>query len=293
MRLALGAGPGTVIRLMLVENLMLGLMEAAVGILIAGGALEALRAMPPYGAFPVRFQTSLDGLGLLFAVALGIGSGLSELAPALQLGRIDPQRALRSGSNAAGRSPIRDGLMALQCGLALRARRGGPVLRELRRDARHQSRLPYRRLDARNVRSRATGTNGSICASVAAELLDRLHRVPSVDSAPLANAMPLDIHGLPVRGFTLEGRADHAATGNGVEQHRVVRLLRDDGHSNLAGTDFAELTDTTQPPQVIVNEEFVRRYISPNDPIGRRLRNSNTDYTIVGVVKEFYLRCVW
>ena len=35
---------------------------------------------------------------------------------------------------------------------------------------------------------------------LAAELLDRLHRVPSVDSAALANAMPLDIHGLPVRG---------------------------------------------------------------------------------------------
>ena len=54
----------------------------------------------------------------------------------------------------------------------------------------------------------------------------------------------------------------------------------------VAGTDFAELTDTTQPPQAIVGEEFVRRYISPNDPIGRRLRNSDTDYTIVGVVQN-------
>ena len=67
-RLALGAGPGSVIRLMLAENLLLGLFGAAVGILIAWWGTEALRAMPPYGAFPVRFQTSLDALGLAFAV---------------------------------------------------------------------------------------------------------------------------------------------------------------------------------------------------------------------------------
>ena len=77
--------------------------------------------MPPYGAFPVRFQTSLDSLGLAFAVVLGIGSGLLfGAAPALQLGRVDPQRALRSGVEV-GRAVarMRDGLMALQCGLAL------------------------------------------------------------------------------------------------------------------------------------------------------------------------------
>ena len=53
-RLALGAGPGSVIRLMLAENLLLGLLGAGVGILIAWWGTEALRAMPPYGAFPVQ-----------------------------------------------------------------------------------------------------------------------------------------------------------------------------------------------------------------------------------------------
>lgn len=76
--------------------------------------------MPPYGAFPVRFQTSLDSLGLAFALVLGVGSGLLfGAAPAWQLGRIDPQQALRSGAKSSGRSVVRDSLMALQCGLAL------------------------------------------------------------------------------------------------------------------------------------------------------------------------------
>ena len=95
-------------------------MARSVGILIAWWGTEALRSMPPYGAFPVRFQTNLDAAGTRVRRVLGIGSGLLfGAAPALQLGRIDPQQALRSGSKSAGRSTVRDGLMALQCGLAL------------------------------------------------------------------------------------------------------------------------------------------------------------------------------
>ena len=45
-------------------------------------------------------------------------------------------------------------------------------------------------------------------------------------------------------------------------------------------------SNTALPPQVIVNEEFVRRYVAPADPIGRRLVNGDTTYTIAGVAKN-------
>src|SRR6187549_3417222 len=103
-RLALGAGPGGVFRLLLAENLLLGVLGSALGIVIAWWGTEALRAMPAYGALPVKFQTSVDGMGLLFAIALGVGSGLLfGAAPAIQLARVDPQRALRAGSKSSGR----------------------------------------------------------------------------------------------------------------------------------------------------------------------------------------------
>ena len=287
-RLALGASPGNVIRLMLAENLLLGILGAGVGILIAWWGTEALRAMPPYGTFPVRFQTSLDGLGLAFAVVLGIGSGLLfGAAPALQLGRIDPQQALRSGTKSSGRSSVRDGLMALQCGLALLVL----VVAGL--------------FFASFVETKGTDpgfrTEGLLLASYdlsgtvatdeyarvfARDLLDRLRRVPAIESVALANSMPLDIHGLPLRGFTLEGRAQTT-----TQQEQAVSNIVSDGYFKtmaipiLAGEDFTTLTDTSRPPQVIVNEEFVRRYIAPSDPLGRRLKNGDTTYTIVGVVK--------
>ena len=48
------------------------------------------------------------------------------------------------------------------------------------------------------------------------------------------------------------------------------------GIAMVAGSDFVEMADRSTPPQVIVNEEFVRRYVAPADPIGRQLRSGDT-----------------
>jgi predicted permease len=288
-RLALGAGPGSVMRLMLAENLLLGFGGAVLGILIAWWGTEALRSMPPYGAFPVRFQTSLDALGLAFAVILGIGSGLLfGAAPALQLGRVDPQQALRSGSRSAGRSAVRDGLMALQCGLALLVLVVAGLF--FQSFVETQDTDPGFRVEGLLLATydlSGTVTSDEYPRQFATQLLERLHRVPAVQSAALANAMPLDIHGLPLRGFTLEGRAQDTAQRESALSNIVSPgYFKTMGIPVVAGEDFAEMADRSRPPQVIVNEEFVRRYIAPADPIGRMLTSGDTPYTIAGVVKD-------
>jgi predicted permease len=288
-RLALGAGPGNVMRLMLAENLLLGVFGAVGGILIAWWGTEALRAMPPYGAFPVKFQTSLDAVGLGFAVLLGVGSGLLfGAAPALQLGRVDPQRALRSGSKSSGRSAMRDGLMALQCGLALLVLVVAGLFFQSFVETRGTD--PGFRTEGLLLATydlTGTVTNDAYPRQFATQLLDRLHRVPAVESVALANSMPLDIHGLPIRGFTLEGRAQTTS-----QQEQALSNIVSPGYFEtmaipiIAGADFVEMADTTTPAQVIVNEEFVRRYVAPADPLGRRLTNGDTTYTIAAVVKN-------
>ena len=289
-RLALGAGPGSVIRLMLAENLLLGICRRrSSASLIAWWGTEALRSMPPYGAFPVRFQTSLDALGLAFAVVLGIGSGLLfGAAPALAA------RTRRSAAGAAQRievagpqrHPRRPDGAAVRP-RAARAGRRGSLLRKLRRDARHRSRVPGRGTAARDLRPERHGHDRRVSRAVC----DATARSPAAravgESVALANSMPLDIHGLPLRGFTLEGRAQTTAQQEaGAQQHRLARLLQDHGHPDRRRRGFCRHADHDAPPQVIVNEEFVRRYIAPADPLGRRLHERRSDYTIAGVVKN-------
>src|SRR5262249_1305433 len=119
-RLAIGAGPWRVARLLMIENLLLAFCGAAVGIALAVWGTEAWRAVPMVGAFPIKFQTSVDAAGLAFATALGLGCALIfGIFPVMLLLRARPQTAFRVGASTAGHSPLRNALMATQVALAL------------------------------------------------------------------------------------------------------------------------------------------------------------------------------
>ena len=291
-RLALGAGPGGIMRLLLAENLLLGILGAALGMVIAWWGTEALRAMPDYGAFPVKFQTSVDGMGLLFAVALGIGSGLLfGAAPAIQLARIDPQHALRSGSKSAGRSTMRDGLMALQVGLALLVLivaglffQGFVETRDTDPGFKTEG-LLLATYDLSGTVATAEGC-GNCLSQFATRLLERLRNVPGIEAVALASAVPLDIHGLPLRSFTLEGRAQVQEAPDRALSNTVSNdYFRTMGVPIVAGRDFADMSDTTLGPQVMVNQEFARRFIT-GEVVGRRLTYRERTFTIAGVVRD-------
>jgi hypothetical protein len=53
-----------------------------------------------------------------------------------------------------------------------------------------------------------------------------------------------------------------------------------------SGADFADLDDARAPAQVIVNEEFVRRYLDGGEPLGRRLQAGTGRYVIGGVARN-------
>jgi predicted permease len=119
-RLALGASRWRIVRLLLVEHIMLATVAALLGAAIAAWASNALRAVPIITAFPVKFQTGLDGVGLVFTLGLGVVCGvIFGIGPALQLAGVDPQAALHSGARSAGKSALRNTLMGIEVGLAL------------------------------------------------------------------------------------------------------------------------------------------------------------------------------
>src|SRR5205823_94539 len=105
-------------------------------------------------------------------------------------------------------------------------------------------------------------------------LLERLRALPGVETAAVASAVPLDIHGLPMRSFTVEGHA-RADGGTDVALSNTVTpgYFKTMGIPLDTGTDFADLSDTATPQQAIVNEEFVRRFATDGAPLGRRVRS--------------------
>jgi predicted permease len=290
-RLALGASRFRIASLLLAESLLLALFGAALGAAIAAWGTSMLNAMPPMRVrgIPISFETHVDALTLWFSMALGLACGLIfGLAPALQLARAEAQQVLRAGATTPPRSRLRHTLMAAEVALAVMVLIAGGLFLRNFRATRHED-TGFRRdgvllagydLSGRNLSDAAV-------AGFAGTLLERLRDVSGLEGAAIAASVPLDIHGLPSRFFTLEGRArpdgdpDEALANTVTPGYFAVM-----GLPLLRGHDFADLRDTASPRQAVVNEEFVRRYLEGADPIGRRIETRGKQYTIVGSVRN-------
>jgi putative ABC transport system permease protein len=289
-RLALGAGPWRVASLLLIENLLLALLGAALGGAIAFWGTTALGAVPPLRVrgIPITFETHVDATSFLFTLALGLACGLIfGLAPALQLARLDPQLTLRAGASTPPRSRLRNTLMAVEVGLAVVVLLAAGIFLRNFMQTRHED-TGFRRdgvllaaydLSGRNIDEAST-------RAFTASLLDRVRSLPGIEAAALATSVPLDIHGMPLRAFEIEGRprtddTQDSALMNAVSPGYFTVM----GLPLLAGRDFADLRDPAAPLQVVVNEAFVHRYLDGADPLGRRVESRGRKYTITGVVR--------
>ena len=288
-RIALGARPRRIVSLLLAENLVLAIAGAALGVVLAMWGTQALRAVPMIGAVPIKLVTSVDGTAMAFALVLGVLSGLAVgVPPAVQLGRLDPLHALRAGAQQAGRSGLRHGLMGVQIALAsLILLVAGMFYRSFSetREADPGFRREGVLLGAYDFSGR--NPSGEESRRFAARLLETLRTLPGVEAAAIASSVPLDIHGMPLRSFSLEGRARNDASDDQALQNTVTPgYLAAMSIPLLAGADFADLNDASAPPQAIVNEEFVRRYLPDIQPLARRLQVRDQTYVIVGVAKD-------
>jgi predicted permease len=121
-RAALGAAPGELARQVLCEGLILGLIGGLLGVTCAAGSLHTLLAAAPAN-LPRLGEIHIDWRVLVFGLALSLGAGfLTGLVPALRLGRLDPQTALRYATATASygfeSTRSRQALIALQAALS-------------------------------------------------------------------------------------------------------------------------------------------------------------------------------
>jgi predicted permease len=287
-RLALGARPVQIVRMLLIESLLLGAASAVVGTILAAWGVTALRAVPIPGALPVKFHTTLDWPDLAFTAALALaGALLFGLAPALRAAATDAQLAVRASGYRTGGGRVRSVLVSIEVALALFALTVAALFLRSFLEAKVAAtgfRSDGVLLSAYEMRSGGYDGTGGLAATD--ELLHRLARVPGVEGVAIASWVPLDFHAMPQTAFALEGRLrveggqDRALAYTVTPGYFAVM-----GIPLVAGRDFAELNDREAPPQVVVNEAFVRRYGTEGGLIGRRLERNGT-FKIVGVVRD-------
>jgi predicted permease len=103
-RVALGAGRGRLVRQLLTESVILALAGGGAGLLLAMGGLSLLRGLA-LTALPTYADLSLDVGAVLVTFALALATGLAfGVAPALSVGRSDPQGTLREQTRGSSES---------------------------------------------------------------------------------------------------------------------------------------------------------------------------------------------
>lgn len=287
-RLALGAAPSRVIRLILTESLLLGLAGGAVGLLCSLWTADLLPAFfPPEQA--QLLDTAVDSAGIVFIVALSIASALLfGLAPAIHAARLARSETLRSGLSGVcsivTRTRMRRVLVSLQVTLAIILLIGAVLLM--------QSVVKGQNADP------GFATREAVLASVElppAEFsrqqgllyyqaaLERVRQLRGVQAASFVRTLPTSQHAR--RGFRMEGYVPRP--GEDIELN--FNIVSPGYFETLqipviAGRSFEDRDRPGGQPVVVVNELLADRYFDGR-PIGKRLTDSSgVVLEIVGVV---------
>ena len=279
LRLAIGAGQGSIFRQLLTESLLLVSAGAALGWLFA---LWSTHMLAEWSS--IETGLSPDRTVLLFTLAVSAAAalifGLVPLwsamhAPVAGVLRATSSNATSSRSRMLGARIVLAAQMAICLVLLMAA---GLLLRTLSNYAAQNLGMQAEELLVFGVTPQAQ-TESHIFYRT---LLDRISQVPGVESVSMAENRPgsgwTDNNDLTLDGVAKAG----GLRSNGVGPTFFHTM----GVPILAGRDIA-ITDVAGAQRVaVVNETFVKKYLANTNPLGHQIGRPKSRRVIVGVVQD-------
>jgi putative ABC transport system permease protein len=305
MRAALGAGRGRLVRQLLTESVLLAIIGAAAGVVIARSLLLVLARIHPPN-LPRVDQIGIDGTVLLFVTGAAVLTGVAfGIIPALQAATprlSDATKVVTPTYTAASRG--RFGLVAAEVALALMLAAGaGLMIRSLIQlqaldlgfapagVVSAQVLLPAARYppDPAQFRLPKTATPAQDAKPFIFfnQLEARLRATAGIESVGAVSALPLNPVGtdydLPA---IVEGRPRPRPGEEPQADFRVatVSYFRTMRMPLIAGREFTEFDGPGTTPVAIINDTLARQIFAGENPVGRRLILYGRPREIVGVV---------
>ena len=301
-RTALGAGRGRLMRQMLTESVVLSLLGAIVGVVLARVGVSVLATMAAQ-SFPRLADTRIDLLALTFTVVVALATGiLFGLFPAFQSARGATQDVLKEGSQASttgrGRLRLRRVLVAAEVALSLLLLVGAGLLIKsfMRLQAVEAGFDPSGVLTMRIVVPTVRYSQPDQVRNFYQEVLRRVAGLPGVTKVGASNGIPLS--GAGGSGTTtIDNPAFTDDRGTPEADQRIVTLgyFEAMGMTLLSGRLFDERDSSTGQPVAIIDETMARTFWPNEDAIGKRLKRGGRQstqpwLTIVGVVRHVRYR---
>jgi predicted permease len=293
-RAALGASRWRLIRQLLTESTVIGLLGGVGGLLLAHWGLYGLLKLPQN--FVNTTEATLDTRVLLFAFAISILTGwIFGLLPALQLVKPELQSFLKEGARGSGEGSkwnrLRGAFVVVQVALSLVLLvSSGLLIRSfdklLRVDVGFKTErlltLEYR-LPRTKYKDAATQWNFHHQA------VERLQEVPGVQSASLVRGLPFSGNG----GTAAITLPDREPPPKGMEPEVMFNTATPNyfetiGIPLLKGRVFGNEDQANTPAVVVINQTMAQRFWPNQDPLGKQIKSveDGSTATIIGVVGD-------
>jgi putative ABC transport system permease protein len=297
LRAALGARRRRLVRQLVTESTLLGLLGGAGGLALAWLSLAVLRGLNPE-SIPrlAEVQIDLRALGFAFAVSLAAGV-TSGILPALATMRTDLDRLVKEGrrrlGGAPGRQRLRAGLVIVEVALAQVLLVGGCLLFQSLvhlsgvKPGFEPEGLLVSRFDLLSERYASRTAR----AFFYRQAVERVAALPGVESAALSTTIPLHEVQLSYE-FLVEGRprpllvTQYPSTGYNAITPDYFRTM---GIRLRSGRVFTDADDADSAPVTIVNRAMALRFWPGESPLGHRIRihpDDSPPREIVGVVDD-------
>jgi predicted permease len=287
-RLSIGASRFRIVRHLLAESLLLGVLGTAAGLLLNLWLTSAFNQVRWPVPVPIRLQIEPDARLLGYAAALAIVSALvSGLLPSLKASRTNVNSVLKQSEHQVSgrRWSLRNVLVAGQLAVSILLLTTGLLfLRNLLKSIDmnpgfdvQQTAVAHMRLVPEKYAEREQSQQ------LMGSALDALRALPGVESASTATVVPLN--GNHRLGAELQTDLSKEKVYNQFGTNEVSpRYFQTMGISILQGRDFAQTDRKGTAPVVILNEAAAHWLFGTVSPVGHWIQwGDGQKDTVVGV----------
>jgi predicted permease len=295
-RAALGAGWWRIVRALLIESTLLGLLGGALALAFAYEGLKLLVALGP-NSLPRLAEISLDVRSLAFTLVLSILSALLfGLIPAFKYAGTRISFVLRSAGRTASASRERRGVRSLlviaqvalalillvSAGLMIRTFQS---LRNVEPGFTHPEHLQVMRISI----PKSLIPESLRVTRIQNDISEKLAAIPGVTGVGFATELPMEGIEGSWDAIYAEGKTSENDANPPLRMFKNVSpgYLQTEGTKLIAGRDLTWADIFDQRRNAMVSENLARElWGTPSAAIGKRLKEFSAWWEVVGVVQD-------
>ncbi len=293
-RMAIGAGRGTLVRQLLTESMLLAMLGGAAGVGVGYAGVRFFQSIKLPLDYPIDLGIRMDSRLLVFSLVLSIATGIIfGLLPALRSTRMDLNTTIKASDQGPGRPGFwrgrlagRNILVSVQLALSVVLLVASGMF--VRGFAAARKMDPGFRMD----HTLLVSFNPSLIRYDEAKsrefykaLIARVRELPGVTDATLARNYPFGSD-VGTRSLVVDGYQGRA----GEERPFAFANIVDDRYFSVMETKILrgrtfDRRDTAGSPRVVIINDTVAKKLFPNrDALGAQMRLDNANGPLVQIV---------